>query len=138
MIYVLDTNVVSEMMKPIIHQVFSNWVFEAQNEIQFISSISIFEIEKGIQLLPEGRRKKGLIETFGRVSTKFEILKFDEYCAFHAAEFYSFRKSKGFMPSGEDMMIAGICAKHGAALATRNVKDFEGLSIEVVNPWGEI
>lgn len=136
MIYVLDTNVVSEMMKPIIHQVFSNWVFASQNEIQYISSISIFGIEKGIQLLPDGKRKKGLIETFERVLSNFEILKFDEYCAFHAAEFYSFRKSSGFKPSGEDMMIAGICAKHGAVLATRNVKDFEGLPIKVVNPWG--
>ena len=136
MIFVLDTNVISELMRPSIDKNFSNWVIQTKDKVQFITSVSVFEVEKGIQLLPDGKRKISLRDTFENVASKFNALPFDNSCAEFAAQFFAIRQSRSFKPTVEDMMIAGICSTYGAILVTRNVKDFDGLPIEVVNPWG--
>lgn len=133
---ILDTNVMSEIMRSEIDLKVQEWLFENTENDLLNTCISYFEIVKGFELLPHGKRKNALRDSFDILESRFEILEFDQDCASLAATFFAKRKSNGFMPISEDMMIAGICAKHGAALATRNVRDFEGLPIEVVNPWG--
>lgn len=137
MAIILDTNVISELMRSDLDINFTKWLVENSQQDLFNTSITYFEISKGICLLPNGKRKENLRQSFEILESRFDILDFDVNCAGFAAEFYAIQKVKGKTPSSEDMMIAGICAKLGATLATRNIKDFEGLPIAVVNPWGD-
>jgi toxin FitB len=135
---ILYTNVISELMRSELNTNFTNWLIENSGNDLFNTSVTYFEIVKGINCLPNGKRKEILRQSFEIMENRFEILQLDKESANYAAEFFSIRKLNGFKPSSEDMMIAGICAKHGATLATRNLRDFEGLPIGLVNPWRDL
>lgn len=107
-----------------------------------VSSITIFEIEAGIRILPEGRRRTTFEEAHQRLIRRFgpRIFSFDEGAASAAAELFSRARAHGRGPHHwphniPDLQIAGIAAANGQTLATRNTADFEGLGIPLENPW---
>jgi toxin FitB len=135
---VLDTNVLSEALRPAPAKRILNWLSAQDRSITFITVITQAEILYGLELLPAGKRKGQLQASISKLfEEEFEgkILSFD--CA--AAEAYSTiaagRKVSGRPISQFDGMIAAIARVQGAKLASRNALDFVGCGIEIVDPW---
>jgi len=137
---VLDTNVVSELMRLDPNRDVLAWM-EAQVPARvFTTAVTKAEVLFGIETMPIGRRRllleKSANRTFG-VNFSMRILPFDS----GAAEFYAVigahRRSQGRPISYPDAQIAAIVLSRGATLATRNTKDFAHCGIKLVNPWGE-
>jgi predicted nucleic acid-binding protein len=103
----------------------------------FITTISEAEILLGIQSLPEGKRKTLLAHVAKSVFAEFrdQVWPFDELAARAYAHICANKRRSGRPISQSDAMIAGICQAQGAAIATRNVSDFENCGIEVIDPW---
>lgn len=137
---VVDTNVTSELMKPAPSSAVSAWVQARSASDLYTTSITLAEIHYGIERLPEGRRKELLRTIAEEVFSAFaeNILPFDTSAAIEYARIVSDRDRAGAPIDGFDAQIASICRTHDAALATRNVKDFEGTGIDVVDPWANI
>lgn len=133
---VLDTNVLSELMRPSPEPVVEEWV-RTHDERPHTTSITVAEIGYGIDRLPEGRRRDVLKADADEVFAAFEgyILAFDAGAAKHYPVIVTRRDRAGLPIDGFDAQIASICARHDAALATRNLKDFESTGIEVLDPW---
>lgn len=135
---VLDTNVVSELMKDRPQPEVLAWVDDQLADALFITTITEAEIRAGIAVLPDGQRRRGLLaaaeHVFG-VSFAERILPFDS----EAARAYGFvaagRRAAGRLISTHDCLIAAITRSQGTAIATRNVDDFEGCGVEITNPW---
>ena len=134
---VVDTNVTSELMKPAPSPVVVGWVRGHNTTELYTTSITLAEISYGIQRLPDGRRKDLLEAAAEEVFSAFaeQILAFDTAAAKQYGPIVSYREGAGAPIEGFDAQIASICRAHGAALATRNVKDFRDTGIAVVNPW---
>ncbi len=131
----LDTNVVSELMKVLPDRQVGNWLKTIVNHPLATTAISIFEIEYGISRLPDGKRKQGLAARFARLAGTMIIWPLDDAAAYKAGQFQADRITAGYTPKVADMMIAGIAASLGASLATRNVRDFETLPFALIDPW---
>ena len=135
---VLDTNVVSELMRPAPHQQVVVWTDRQPVSEVFITAITLAELWYGIGRLPAGRRRTELAEVFEEMLTEdFEhrVLDFDRVAAAHYADLVVGRERIGRPISMADAQIAAICRSHGAAVATRNVDDFADVGIDVANPW---
>ena len=134
--YLLDTNVVSERMKAQPNPAVVEWLDANKAEL-YLPSVVLDELRYGVLRLPEGKCKKGFARTVEALATSYadKIVPYDAKAAWKSAEFRWLAHSSGFNPSVQDMMIAGIAAADGAMLATRNVKDFAFLDLEVVNPF---
>ncbi len=102
-----------------------------------LTSISVGEILTGVRFLPEGRRRDGLTAAIEQILATYtdRVLPYDEPAARIYAKNRESRRASGQPLNVEDGMIASICLHRGAALATRNLKDFEGLGLHLVNPW---
>ncbi len=131
----LDTNAVSELMRPSPHQDFQAWLTASDDRVWNTTAVTIAEVEYGLQRLPLGRRRAELMRRFEILADLFSALPLDHEAAVQAGRFRALREGQGLSAHPSDMMIAGIAAANGAALATRNVRDFTGLPIELVNPW---
>ncbi len=134
---VFDTNVVSELMRAEPSPVVVGWVRSRRASELYTTSITLAEVRYGIERLPDGSRKHLLRTVAEEVFAAFEeqVLPFDVEAATRYAAIVSERDRVGLPIDGFDAQIAAICASHGAALATRNLKDFRGTGIEVVDPW---
>lgn len=134
---VVDTNVVSELMKPSPSSVVREWLLGQRPTELFTTSITVAEILYGIERLPEGQRKDMLRTAAADVFTAFEdhVLPFDHDAAAAYAPLVHRRDQRGLPIDGFDAQIAAICGTHHATLATRNVKDFEHTGITLVDPW---
>jgi predicted nucleic acid-binding protein len=135
---VLDTNVLSAMMRPTPHEQVVAWLDKQARTSMWITSVTIFEIQFGLQILPVGKRRSLLTKTFEAVLTDDiggRVAPFDTTAAEHSAELMASRHKKGRPVELRDTMIAGIALACHATLATRNVSLFEDLSVPVVNPW---
>ena len=134
---IVDTNVVSELMKTDPSPRVQVWVHERDGRELTMTAITVAEVLYGIERLPKGRRKTAIrreaLEVFGRFAD--EILAFDAAAAPVYAEIVDRRDRLGAPISGYDAQIAAICRTHVASLATRNTKDFENTGVEVINPW---
>lgn len=109
---------------------------QASTEPFAVTTISIGELLTGVRLLPAGRRRDGLLEAIEQVLFRWAVsLPYDDAAAGIYASMRETASQQGRGLSVEDGMIAAICAAHGAALATRNVADFDFLPIPTVNPW---
>ncbi len=135
---ILDTNVLSELMKRNGSEKVRTWAFKYPIKTLWTTTITQAEILYGIALIPEGKRHDDLqkaatlmfLEEFaGRV------LPFDEKAAIAFAEIAFQRRRKGKPISQADAQIAAICRVNKAMIATRNVTDFEDCGIEIINPW---
>jgi predicted nucleic acid-binding protein len=137
---VLDTNVTSELMRPSPSPVVTAWVLARHSAELYTTSITLAEIGYGIERLPDGNRKDLLRITAEQVFSAFaeHVLAFDAAAAFRYGAIVSGRDRVGAPIDGFDAQIAAICRVHAATLATRNVKDFEGTGIDVVDPWHDV
>ena len=134
---VLDTNVVSELMRPSGSDTLLTWFRHQRHADLRTSSITVAEIQYGVARLPESRRQRQMAEDAAKVWTLFPdaVLPFDETAANEYARVRVRRERAGRPIHRFDAQIAAICLVHRATLATRNVKDFEGTGVEVVDPW---
>jgi hypothetical protein len=134
----LDTNILSELMRPAPEAAVERWLAGQPPASVFISAITEAELRYGLALMPVGRRRSTIAaEIEGMLGEDFRgrILPFDSPAAVAFAEIAAYRRQAGRPISQADAQIAAIARSRGAALATRNVADFEGCGIEVVNPW---
>ena len=134
----LDTNVVSEMMRPVPDPAFLRWLSKCSGDDLYCSAIVVAEILYGLELLPDGRRKSDLqvgSERLFKVVLGGRILPFDEQAARQFARIASERRSRGRPIAELDAQIAAIAQVHDASLATRNTSDFEGCDLQLINPW---
>ena len=134
---VVDTNVVSELMRPSPEPTVRGWVRSHKGHELYTTSITLAEIRYGIERLPGGRRQDLLRTTAEDVFAAFEdqILPFDAAAALQYASIVTTRDDAGLPIDGFDAQIAAICGVHQATLATRNVKDFRDTGIDVTDPW---
>ncbi|MGH8137681.1 MAG: type II toxin-antitoxin system VapC family toxin [Steroidobacteraceae bacterium] len=135
---ILDTNVVSEPMKPDGHHGVQAWLDDQLAETLYLTSISLSELLLGVEVLPDGKRKVGLAAALSELLTTLfgaRVLPFDQ----HAAAMYAGRVSRaraaGRAISMADGQIAAIAAVHGFSVATRDTAPFVAAGLAVVNPW---
>ena len=136
---VLDTHLVSEMMRPTPNSSVLSWLNTQVAEELWLNSVVVSELLFGMARLPTGARKRLLTDTFSAMlSEDFagRILTFDLEAAVIYAELAAGGEAKGRPVEMADAQIAAICMAQGAKLATRNLKHFEGLGLVLVNPWG--
>lgn len=135
---VLDTNVLSELMKPSPSQAVLGWMSGQPSEELFTTSITMAEILYGVELLPKGKRRAKLLHeaeaTFAEDFTH-RIFFFDERAARIFGPLAVMRSAHGRPIGVLDAQIAAISRANGAALATRNTDDFEGCGVMLINPW---
>ena len=135
---VLDTNVVSELIRPAPATAVLEWVDGQSGAEIFLTAITVAELLYGVARLPDGRRKTDLAERIEAVlSEDFEhrVVPFDETAAAHYADIVVRRERVGKPISTADAQIAAICRSHGALLVTRNVDDFADIDVRTINPW---
>jgi predicted nucleic acid-binding protein len=136
---ILDTNVLSELMRPKPERAVTEWFAGLTGVAFYVTAITEAEILLGIALLPEGKRRTALAEaaeTMFRVDFAGRCLPFDAHCAARYAAIVAGRRRAGFSITTEDAQIASIALNNGYALATRNIRDFlhiDGLGL--LNPW---
>ena len=137
---ILDTNVVSELMRPEPDARVRAWVSGLRADELGITAITVAEIRHGIERLPDGRRKEVLLSAATDLFAGFGDLvqPFDVRAAAWFGPVMVRRARLGLPIQGFDALIAGICLAHGAALATRNVKDFVETGIDIVDPWAAL
>lgn len=135
----LDTNVLSELMRPQPAAEVLGWFERQQGTSFFVSTITHAEILLGIALLPAGKRRDSLAAAAGQMFEEDfagHTLAFDSHCATEYARLVAERSRCGHSISTEDGQIAAIALSHDLPLATRNDKDFKGIAgLTVLNPW---
>ena len=137
---VLDTNALSETLKPSPSEIVLSWFAAQEPREVFITTITQAEVLYGIESLPESKRKRHLSASVERVFVEGfpgRILAFQEEAARFYAKIVTQRDAVGRPISELDAMIAAIARSQNAALATRNTRDFEGCGVRVINPWVE-
>lgn len=134
---VVDTNVASELMRPAPDVRVVRWVQATRPGDLWTTAVTVAEILVGITRLPEGRRRDILDGAARDVFAAFDdrVLSFDAAAAPFHAEVVVARERSGTPIGGFDAQIAAVCRLHGAALATRNTRDFVDTGVEVVDPW---
>ncbi len=136
----LDTNVLSEMMRPSPSPIVSEWLDQYPHDQLWISVVTVAELGLGVAQLPEGRRKRELAELTDRYIDRFSqaCVSFDPLAARQYPAIVVGREAAGRPISTEDALIAAIAVTTGLTLATRNVKDFEGIEVmKLIDPWLE-
>jgi predicted nucleic acid-binding protein len=135
---VLDTNVIAEVFTPVPSLKVLDWLQQLFDGEVFTTAITRGEMLFGAHILPQGRRKDALLSGLLRIfEVRFpnRVLPYDEAAADAHAKIAAQRRAQGRPSSRADMMIAGIVRARDAALATRNVRDFEDCGITLINPW---
>lgn len=135
--FLLDTNVLSEMRKPTPSKEVMNWISSIENEHLYISSITLGEISRGINKLPDGQKKNELIVWLDKIQNvfRYQTLSIDSEAAIKWGELSAAGLRAGKSVSTIDFLIGATAYTNGAILVTRNTKDFEDLPIQVLNPW---
>lgn len=137
---ILDTNVISEMMKPghARSPVVASWFRASALTALFLSTPAIAELRAGVEVLPDGARKQAIDGAIATLLAQFEgrILPFGLDAAWAFGEIVARRRRTGRPTSDPfDLQIAAIARVAGMAVATRNVMDFQECGVEVVDPW---
>ncbi len=135
---ILDTNVISELMRVELHENVFAWLNNQVRKQVFVTSISLFEIRYGIENLNPSKRREALTHAFDqfmREGIETRVLSFDGRAAEQAATLTVQRKAQGRVTGERDTFIAAITLCNDATLATRNVRDFDDLQLKLVNPW---
>lgn len=134
----LDTNILSELMRPAPEPAVEQWLTAQPDASVFICAITEAELRYGAALLPPGKRRAALtVEIEAMLEEDFggRILPFDSLAAQTFAVLASDRRQAGKPISQADAQIAAVARSRGASLASRNVADFEGFGVDVINPW---
>ena len=135
---ILDTSIVSELMRPNPSSNVVAWVAGQAAQNLYLSTVTEAELLYGVEIVPAGRRRdRLLIEVEGMLQEDFEgrILPFDSAAARAYAVIAATRRAAGRPINHADCQIAAIALSREASVATRDVDDFEGAGIEVINPW---
>lgn len=135
---VLDTNVLSELLRPAPDAGVLAWLDAQPRSALFTTTVVRAEIFHCVRILPDGARKQALLDATHAIFDEAfagQVLSFDHDAADAYAEIAASRRSAGKPISQFDAMIAAIVRSRGASLATRNVKDFAGCGIDVIDPW---
>ncbi|MGA8907218.1 MAG: type II toxin-antitoxin system VapC family toxin [Acidobacteriaceae bacterium] len=135
---VLDTNVISELMRPQPEPAVLNWVAMQPRATLYTTSINRAEILFGIEALPEGRRRAALADAAAAMFDEDlagRVLPFDAAAASRYAQIVVSRRLAGTPIEAFDALIAAAAFVAGAAVATRDVGGFEGCGLTLINPW---
>ncbi|ONI88356.1 VapC toxin family PIN domain ribonuclease [Saccharothrix sp. ALI-22-I] len=137
---VLDTNVVSELMRQVPDDGVVRWVDRYSAEDVFITAVTAAELAHGVARLPEGRRKTILAARISDLLAedfRDQILPFDSVAADYCGEIAATREANGHPIGMAAAQTAAICRRYVACLVTRNIKDFVDTGIKVLNPWDD-
>ena len=134
----LDTNVVSDLMLVSPNPEVLAWVDNQPSRELFVTAITEAEVRTGIAFLPEGARRRGLVDAVERTLGSLfadRVLPFDSGAARAYADIAAARRAAGRPISQLDCQIAAIALARGMAVATRNVRDFSETGVDVIDPW---
>lgn len=138
---ILDTNVISALMRPKPDRQVVSWLDRQTDELLRTTAITVFEIRFGLMRLPAGRRRRALESAFTAVLAE-ELggggLEFDDRAAEATALLAAERQAAGTPVDFRDTAIAGVAIAYRATLVTRNLKHFAGLPVPVISPWNEV
>jgi len=135
---ILDTNILSELMRSNPHPSVLRWVADQPGETLYTTSISKAEIHHGISLLPEGRRRNALADAAEAMFVEDfadRVLPFDDVAAVYYAEIVAARRRAGNPISTFDALIAATALAAGTDVATRDVGGFTGCGLTLIDPW---
>ena len=134
---ILDTNVISEIVKKRPDEHVANWLRNQDTSNLATTAITVAELLAGICRMPEGKRRKRTDMTvkLALMTLADRTFAFDTQAAEDYARILVEREHRGKPTSIQDAMIAAIACSWGASVATRNVKDFEGTGVKLINPW---
>jgi len=139
-VIILDTNVISELLRRVPAPVVKQRLKAFPSDDFFTTAVSEAEIRFGLAILPGGRRRQALrtrVEGILREVFSGRILPFDSAAAEAYAQIAGERRAAGWPIALFDAQIAAITLAHAATLVTRNVRDFEGCGLMVIDPWSE-
>ena len=136
MVYVLDTNIISEFVKKNANAGVIDWA-QDHNEQLFITTVSIMELNYGIMRMPDGKRKGMLQEVINAIVEECadRVYPLDSFSAYLCAKLRCKAEALGRPPQIADCMIAAICQRNNATLVTHNTKDFEHYGIPLIDPF---
>lgn len=134
---VVDTNVISELMKVQPSESVRQWALAQEGALLYTTAITLAEILYGIERLPSGERKELLRSTAMELFATFtdKVLPFDASAAAHYSRIVDSCDRLGHPIDGFDAQIAAICRSNNHALATRNTKDFKHAGVDLIDPW---
>ncbi len=134
---ILDTNLVSEPLKPKPDAAVLAWLDRQAPETLYLTTITLAELQAGIETLPAGKRRAALQAAATELVAQFEgrVLSFDQNSAHAFGRVYAGTQAAGNPIHFGDCAIAAIAVRHSFVLATRNVRDYKGAGIELINPW---
>ena len=134
---ILDTNVLSALMRQTPDRNVVAWLDQQPRTSVWTTSVTVLEIRFGLQIMPAGKRRKLLLESFAVLLEKIgqRVAAFDSAAAQMAGDLMADRHKKGRPGDLRDTMIAGIVLAHHATLATRNTVHFDDISAPLINPW---
>ncbi len=135
----LDTNVLSEILRARPEPKVLAWFASQPANDLFVSAVTQAEMVLGARLLPAGKRRQRLEQALEEMFLEDfagRVLPFDSGCAADYATVVATRRRAGTPISQFDGQIAAIALRHRLGLATRNVFDFEGCGLALTNPWG--
>lgn len=138
MMILIDTNIISEMMKHAPDPKVITWIDQQNIMHLYISTITIAELVYGINVLPSGNRRDNLEKAFNSVvreAFEYRIFTFDEIAAHQYGTIMSQRKKLGKPMSIADGQIAAIARTHNCTVATRNISDFDDTELDLINPF---
>jgi toxin FitB len=137
-VILLDTNVVSALMQRDADPAVVSWLDDQPAESVWTTSITVFEVRTGLELLEPGRRRRDLEQAFDQLLVEElagRVQSFDQPAALAAGSIAANQQRAGRSLEVRDIQIAGIAAARKATLATRNVRHFDGLAVDLVDPW---
>lgn len=135
---ILDTNVVSELLRPAPEKRVVDWLGGVDGSGVYLTSITEAELRMGVAILPAGKRRDGLAEMIDQIIREDfadRILPFDSPAAMAFATIAASRRASGRPIAHADCQIAAIAQAAGAKVATRNTPDFADCGIKLINPW---
>ncbi|MEM7619654.1 MAG: type II toxin-antitoxin system VapC family toxin [Pseudomonadota bacterium] len=135
---VLDTNVISELMRRAPHKNVALWVSQQKPENLCITSITLGEVLRGIDCIAEKARRDDLTNRFLTATANTfsgRIYPYDQETALHFGKLCAQRKAANLSIDAVDIMIAAVAKNLGAKIATRNIKDFKKIGISLIDPW---
>ena len=137
---VLDTNVISEPLKPLADPALVAWLDRQPRETLYLCAPVLMEVLLGIALLPDGKRKRSMTTTVQAFLTNYfadRFLVFERQAAVSYASLASRASVRGYSISAPDCQIAAIAAVHGFTVATRDTAPFNAVGVPVINPWAD-
>ncbi|MFT3887068.1 MAG: PIN domain-containing protein [Arachnia sp.] len=134
---VLDTNVLSEAMRPAPDPVVQGWLNDQVLESLYLSSVTLAELLFGVGTLPAGARKERLMQALDGLLALFpgRVLPFDQDAARRYAEMAAAARAAGRPLAMANGYVAATAAAHGFAVATRNPRDFVETRVQLIDPW---